>query len=132
MFAQPGGQILVMVVAILIENDDDGPNFAREAIGLANVDRLLMPVADGFANIDAVQNRGAERFDAHAFFGQDRLGFLLEETAVLFDDQILGRIRANSVAGSLLRPLAREFLALSRFQAGRFQALFGAGKPAAD
>ena len=91
-----------------------------------------MPVADGFANVDAVENRGGERLDAHALFGEHRLGFFLEKPAVFLDHQVFGRIGADGVAGGLARPFAGSFLALARLEAGRLQALLGARKTAAD
>src|SRR5579883_3427289 len=114
MLAEPRRQILIAIVAILVENHDYRSHFAREPVRFAHEDFLAMPVADGLANIDAIENRRRERFDADSLFRQHRLGFFLEESAVLFDDQIFRRIRADRFAVGLASPFAGKFLTLAR------------------
>ncbi len=73
MLAQPSGQVLIVVVAVLVEDHDYGADFAGQTVGLADVDFFLMPVADGFAEVDAVEQGSGEGLDADSLFGEQRL-----------------------------------------------------------
>src|SRR4051812_31201582 len=84
--AQPRSQIRIAILEILVEDHHDRANLARQAISLPHEYFLAMPVADGFADIDAVQNGGGEGLDAHPLLGKQRFRFFLDETAVFFDD----------------------------------------------
>ena len=91
-----------------------------------------MPVADGLAEIDAIEQRGGERLDRGALFGEDALALFLEEAAEVLDDQVFGRIGADAVAVELAGPLAGELFFLARLQAEAAHAPFGAGQAAAE
>ena len=58
--------------------------------------------------------------------------FFFRETAVVFDDEVFGRVRADGVAAGLFGPLAGRIFLLAGLEAGGLQALLGAGKAAAD
>jgi hypothetical protein len=75
-----------------------------------------MPVADGFPDVDAVEDGGGERLDPGALLGQDALAFPLEEAPVVLDDKILGWVGADSVAVQLAGPLAGDLFLPARFQ----------------
>src|SRR6187399_2580859 len=123
MLSEPCCEVSAVILAILIENDDDGSDFACQPVGLAHKNLLATPIPDRLANIDAVEDRRGEWLDANAFFGQQRLSLFLEESTVVFNDQVLGGIGANRLTGRLLRPFAREFFPLAGLDSGGLQAL---------
>ena len=117
--AEPGGQVRIAVVAVLVEDHHDRSDFALDLLELPHVDAAFVPLADRLANVDAVENRGGERLDAHALLGEDALALLLQKAAVILDDQVLGRIGADAAAVELAGPFAGELLLLARLQAVR-------------
>jgi hypothetical protein len=79
-FAQPGKfpGILFGFVGrdiVIIENYDHGPDFASHLHAFGNIQFARVPVADGFADINAVEHGGGEGLSAPVFFGQDLQGF---------------------------------------------------------
>ena len=96
--AEPGGHVAVAIIAVLIEDDDDAAYFALDLLEMANVDAAFVPFADRLAKVDAIENRGSEGLDADALLGEDALALFLEEAAVIFDNEVFGRIRADARA----------------------------------
>src|ERR1035441_1198104 len=130
--AEPGGHVRIAVVAVLIEDHHHAAHFARDLLELAHVDALFVPLADGLAEVDTIQNRGGERLHAHALFGENALAFLLEVAAVVLDDQVLGRIGADAGAVQLAGPFTGELLLLAGLESVGAQLLFGVGQAAAQ
>ena len=55
MLAQPRGHVRVALVAVFIENHDHRAHLAVEFLEISDVNAAIMPVADGLADIDAIQ-----------------------------------------------------------------------------
>src|SRR5690242_14558772 len=113
---EPGGQVLITIVAILIENYNHRAHFTSDLVELADVDLPFMPIANGLAKIDPVQQRSSKRLGARALFRQDALGLSLQEAAIILDNEVLGGIGADSVAVGFPGPLTFGFLLLALFQ----------------
>ena len=111
------------VIVAFVEDHYDRTDIAADTLAMAHVDLAFVPVPDRLANIDAVVQRGCERLDALAFFGQNAFRLLLQKPAVILNDQILRRIRANRIAVYLLCPFPGILLFLSLLQRARPKSL---------
>ena len=130
--AEPGGHVGVAVVAILVEDHHDAADLALDLLELAHVDAAFVPLANGLAQVDAIENRRGERLHAHALLGENALALFLEKTAVVLDHQIFGRVGADAGAVQLAGPFAGNLLFLARLQAVGAQLLLGVGQAAAQ
>src|ERR1035438_5183698 len=130
--AQPGGHVGVAVIAVLVEDHHDAAHLAMDLLEVAHVDALFVPLADGLAEVDAIQNRSGEGLDAHAFLGENALALLLEVASVVLDDEVLWGIGADARAIQLAGPFAGELLFLARLEAVGAQFLLGVGQAAAQ
>ena len=98
MLAEPGGHVVVTAVAVLVEDHDDGADFAMNLALIADEDPAFMPVANRFAQIDAVEQGRGERLHGGALFGQNALALFLQEAAEILDENIFGRIGTDAGA----------------------------------
>ena len=114
MFAEPGGQIVVAAIAVIVENHDHRAHFAVDLPDIADEDFAIVPVADGLAQIDAIEQRRSERLDRGPLFGQHALAFFLEEAAEIFDDHVFGRVGADVGAVEFAGPFAGKLFLLAR------------------
>src|ERR1022692_2299306 len=130
--AQPGGHIGVAVITILVEDHHHAAHLAMDLLEVAHVDALFVPLADGLAEVDAIQNRSSEGLDAHAFLGENALALLLEVASVVLDDEVFGGIGADARAIQLAGPFAGELLFFARLEAVGAQFLLGVGQAAAQ
>src|SRR5208283_3432816 len=115
-----------------IEDHHHRAHFTLDLLELAHVDAALVPLANSFRHVDAVQNGGGEGLHPDALFGEDTLALRLEEAAIVFDDEVFGRIGADAGAVQLAGPFARIFFLPAGFEAVRAKAALGAGKEAAE
>src|SRR5437660_524211 len=101
-------------------------------LGIADVDLALMPVANGFAKIDAIEQRRGERLHSGPLFRENALAFFLQKSAEVFNDNVFRRIRADIRAIQFAGPFAGKFLFLTLLQAEIAEAALGARQTAAQ
>ena len=117
MLAQPGRHVVVAAVAIVVEDHHHRPHFAVDLMQIAHEDLALVPVADGFAQVDAVEQRSGERLDRGALFRQHALALLLQKPAEILNDDVFRRIGTDAGAVQFDGPFAGNLFLLAALQA---------------
>src|SRR5207248_9783894 len=108
---QPRGQVLIAISGIFVEDDNHSSYFTGDFVELPHVNvSMVMPIANGFPQVDSIQDGGGERLSPHPLLGKHALGLLFEKAAVIFDHHVLGWIGANRISIRLPGPLAISLL----------------------